>query len=927
MPDSRINFAGIKRENANRITSLPCSIWMVVPLLLFESFTKPSNVFFLIVALLQQIPGASPMGRGTTVISLGIFVSFSIITSTMKMFKQKKKDDSENDRIVQVWSHHGAWESVAAKHLACGNVIKVSDGEVLPADSIAFYTADYSANFYLNTAALDGEQVPKCKLCLFDNDLADLSLGYFKEQAGERWKIVGMSENVATKSHLAERGCVLSCSSGFLVALVVRSGENCTLRQNIGRIHSKPAKTDNEILKYIFVFTVSMIGLFVVNCAVFSGIPTSFRRRFMVFSAHVRRNDVWFACISFFIMFSISIPLSVYYLLELIREGQAYFIRNDLQLWSNDSNGRGPIVNCSRLNSELGTVSTLVLDKTGTITENCMIFHSISSHLPANERQMLVDAICTCHSVSLFREKSGKIGMSNFLIDEYAILKEFLHEIESFDSNMLQLKYSRQFQILHREEFVSEKRKSSVIVALGNEIFLFVKGSDSVMFAKTESYNKSFAEELDAKALSLGLRSLVYCGKKLDSREYLAWKGSHARHSTTSLETRMKLLGAAFLTDKLQPKTKETVQELRNAKIKLALASGDKREVCVGIAKMIGMLSTEEIKEFSFAQPPPESCAISLDGCVLDSMSLENREILGNALARALPYGIVAYRMKPGNKRVFVQLLQEFAPSESVAAVGDGSNDIGMLQEASLAIGIFGKESNDSVLSSEYSINSFSHLKRLILYHGNLNRERINSFIAACFYKSFVICFCHLFLQFLSAFGSFAPFDAIVYEFHNIGWTIFAAIVVGLFDQKPTGKIHCTSAYRIRQFKRRFWLSTCEAFWHSCCIIIIPWLFYCSSSLNALTMHENVRIFSTVAYTSLLVIVNGKILFINSHFIALPNFLAFCIPLCTWGLYLGKKREFEWLALCSSESFFLILLIVVSSGVWSVICRSIQESY
>lgn len=58
------------------------------------------------------------------------------------------------------------------------------------------------------------------------------------------------------------------------------------------------------------------------------------------------------------------------------------------------------------------------------------------------------------------------------------------------------------------------------------------------------------------------------------------------------------------------------------------------------------------------------------------------------------------------------------------AAVGDGGNDVGMILEANVGIGIVGKEGKQASLASDFSITEFSHLRRLILWHGRLSYKR-----------------------------------------------------------------------------------------------------------------------------------------------------------------------------------------------------------
>jgi len=51
-------------------------------------------------------------------------------------------------------------------------------------------------------------------------------------------------------------------------------------------------------------------------------------------------------------------------------------------------------------------------------------------------------------------------------------------------------------------------------------------------------------------------------------------------------------------------------------------------------------------------------------------------------------------------------------------SIGDGGNDVAMITEAHVGIGIFGKEGMQAALSSDFSITEFKHLKKLLFWHG-----------------------------------------------------------------------------------------------------------------------------------------------------------------------------------------------------------------
>jgi phospholipid-translocating ATPase len=65
-------------------------------------------------------------------------------------------------------------------------------------------------------------------------------------------------------------------------------------------------------------------------------------------------------------------------------------------------------------------------------------------------------------------------------------------------------------------------------------------------------------------------------------------------------------------------------------------------------------------------------------------------------------------------------------------AIGDGGNDVAMIQEADLGIGLVGKEGKQASLAADYSLTKFKHLSLLLLWYGRIsykNTATISKFV------------------------------------------------------------------------------------------------------------------------------------------------------------------------------------------------------
>ena len=58
-------------------------------------------------------------------------------------------------------------------------------------------------------------------------------------------------------------------------------------------------------------------------------------------------------------------------------------------------------------------------------------------------------------------------------------------------------------------------------------------------------------------------------------------------------------------------------------------------------------------------------------------------------------------------------------------AIGDGGNDVSMIMEANIRIGIYGEEGMSTAQESDFAIGEFKLLKRLIFIYGKVNLYRI----------------------------------------------------------------------------------------------------------------------------------------------------------------------------------------------------------
>ena len=115
-------------------------------------------------------------------------------------------------------------------------------------------------------------------------------------------------------------------------------------------------------------------------------------------------------------------------------------------------------------------------------------------------------------------------------------------------------------------------------------------------------------------------------------------------------------------------------------------------------------------------------------------------------------------------------------------AVGDGSNDVNMIKEASVGIGIKGKEGTEAARVADYVAGEFKFIKLLTLYYGREWYRKNCELVLYNFWKNW------LHVSAVIAYGGFSYFSGVVlynvylYELLNVFYTSLPIIIYALFD-------------------------------------------------------------------------------------------------------------------------------------------------
>lgn len=329
-------------------------------------------------------------------------------------------------------------------------------------------------------------------------------------------------------------------------------------------------------------------------------------------------------------------------------------------------------------------------------------------------------------------------------------------------------------EILNVFPFTSDSKRMGIIVRFSRsldklrdeegEIVFFQKGADTVM--STIVAANDWLDEETANMAREGLRTLVIGRKNLSKQQYAAFTTAYSSASLSlggrdvamakvtkhHLEQHLDLLGVTGVEDKLQAHVKPSLELLRNAGIKIWMLTGDKVETarCVAISSKLvsrgqyihtiaGLKRKEAALDALSMLHSQPTAALLIDGQSLAIYLQHHREAF-ITLAVRLP-AVIACRCSPTQKAEIALLIRAFT-KKRIACIGDGGNDVSMIQAADVGVGIVGKEGKQASLAADFSITQFSHLTKLLVWHGRNSYKRSAKLAQFVIHRGLIISVC-----------------------------------------------------------------------------------------------------------------------------------------------------------------------------------------
>jgi phospholipid-transporting ATPase len=478
-----------------------------------------------------------------------------------------------------------------------------------------------------------------------------------------------------------------------------------------------------------------------------------------------------------------------------------------------------------------------------------------------------------------------------------------------------------EYEILQVCEFNStRKRMSTVVRCPDGKIKLYCKGADTVIMERL-SENQPFTEQtlvhLEDYATD-GLRTLCVASREVPEQEYRQWskiyesaaaqitgRSEALDKAAEIIEQNLFLLGATAIEDKLQEGVPETIHTLQTAGIKVWVLTGDRQETAINIGLSCRLIS----ESMNLVIVNEESAHATSDFLNKRLAAIKNQRkageieelaliIDGKSLAFALEKdlskvflelammckAVICCRVSPLQKALVVKLVKKNLKA-LLLAIGDGANDVSMIQAAHVGVGISGVEGLQAARSADVAISQFRFLRKLLLVHGTWSYTRLSKMILYSFYKNITLYMTLFWFSFQSSFSGQVPFESWTLSLYNVLFTVLPPLVIGIFDQYLSARMldRYPQLYGEVFFNRRkFWGWTINAFYHSLLAYIIVTAAFWTSLQGSDGYTPGLWVWGTTLFMAVLATVLGKAALVSDlwtkyTFAAIPGSLFFTL--------------------------------------------------
>uniref|UniRef100_A0A8C6XW15 Phospholipid-transporting ATPase n=1 Tax=Naja naja TaxID=35670 RepID=A0A8C6XW15_NAJNA len=857
----------------NRIRTTKYRLWSFIPRNLFEQFHRlVANLYFLFIALLNWVPAVEAFRKEITMIPLCVVLTIIAVKDALEDYTKYKLDKKINNFLTRAYCRSRDYVDKFWSEVSVGDFIRLACNEEIPADMILIYSSDGDGICHIETSSLDGEtnlkqrQVVKgfaeqayeinpediiCRIeCETPNNDLNSFRGFIENVDGVR---VGLN-----KDNLLMRGCIVR-NTEAVVGIVVYAGHETKAMLNTTGARYKRSKLEKRMNRDI----LWCVLLLIVMCFIGAIGHRRWLRANPTPPLYASGKELP-AELGGFLMFwtmiillQVLIPISLYVSIEFVKLGQIFLIRNDIDLYDEVSDRK---IQCGSLNiaEDLGQIEYIFSDKTGTLTENKMVFrrcsiagleygHEENGKTEAQETEV---AYFSSHSslrhasrARFFSRKSSEFLNSRIFRSSSSM--GFLGWRQLAFSSPLETDVVPDMRLVKKVSRISpkaysypDKQKPIPEIVYITEFFIALAICNTVVVSapdqprlRVRTENREFKSSLFSILIIYSLlHSISYSiqfNSIPDSRFSILFIPFHSillffshikplEHPCAHV-TKIWILGNMMVITSPEPSFLQSKGPLRRTEVKLfsrPLSFLPDQETCT--QKLKSILEEIDIKTQtpkprspSGAVAPSRRFALIINGPTLE-FALHRR--LQNAfmqLARKVR-AVICCRATPLQKSKMVKQAQKELQVMTLA-VGDGANDVSMIQVADIGIGISGQEGMQAVLASDFAISQFQHLRKLLFVHGHWCYTRLANMILYFFYKNLAYVSLLFWYQFFCGFSGTPMIDYWSLIFFNLLFTSVPPVIYGVFDKDVSAEtlMKHPELYKASQKNQVFILGAC----------------------------------------------------------------------------------------------------------------------
>ncbi|KAI9168771.1 hypothetical protein LWI28_001718 [Acer negundo] len=538
------------------------------------------------------------------------------------------------------------------------------------------------------------------------------------------------------------------------------------------------------------------------------------------------------------------------------------------------------------------------------------------------------------------------------------------------------------YEILNVLEFNSTRKRQSVVCRYPDgRLVLYCKGADTVIYERladgSEDLKKVTREYLEQFGSS-GLRTLCLAYRDLSPDMYERWNEKFIQAKSSLRDREQKLdevgeliekdlimIGCTAIEDKLQEGVPACIETLSKAGIKIWMLTGDKMETAINIAYACNLINNEmkkfiissetdairevedrgdqvEIARFIREEVKKElqkcfnevqqinsisgpKLALIIDGkCLMYALDPSLRVMLLNLSMSCS--SVVCCRVSPLQKAQVTSLVKKGAKKITLS-IGDGANDVSMIQAAHIGVGISGQEGMQAVMASDFAIAQFRFLTDLLLVHGRWSYLRICKVVVYFFYKNLTFTLTQFWFTFQCGFSGQRYYDDWFQSLYNVIFTSLPVIMLGLFEKDVSASLSKKYPELYKEGMRNvFFTWRVVAIWAFFSVYQSLVLYYFVAISSSSAQNSSGKIFglwdvSTMAFSCVVVTVNLRLLMMCNtitryHYITVGGSVLawFIFAFIYCGIMTPQDRQenvyFVIYVLMSTFYFYFTLLLV-----------------